>query len=753
MREVVGDGMYPVGRNLCWHGGVHLEAPDDPNDVNLHLPVRAIADGVVLDRRIATERNPETENGPLAYEDWTSDGFVIIQHDTDIGAAANGTVVTVRYYSVYQHLTDIPVAIQPGQRVYRKAELGRAGYIAGQPHRIHFEIVCDPENLTRLIGRAQGQVSVDGNGREDVVFGEIYIRLPAGTSLYTVPQGRKLTDNNANAHTVSSVNPPGTPQALPSNATTPIDCYIGLSYAMGDGAAVAERGDLTVTTYREDGSVCGKRCVDRGADPAITPPDLVDAEYELYKRAMAISNAYPANGQPAASAIYELLRFGRVINTTNETLTPADVPQWRGWSIFDDDTSVNDSRCDSNGLKRLLDVNEDGHVTPEERRTRMQEETVRAKLRKVICSFPSEWNTGELQTRWQWLQTVTEENPEAMTADSFREFIAYAQALSFNLPAMATATMRFHPRGFIEAFRKCGWLSLTELAKTFPRHMFYTGAGNLRTAITTAGNTYTATLAVVSARIEPYAYSLNCCIRKYIGGHNKQRIALFLAQVLLETDRWRAPGLREYGYGAPNNNIPKAQYYTCFFGRGIMQLTWAGNYKAYGNYKRLADHVGAYVERRTGISPRLTATSTHYEWDPVVRQAGGGTTINHNLLMQWSPRYDPDSVGENRYLACDSGGFYWVSKALNNTACQALGIVNGVNINSINRLCDAVYSPTIVGYINVAVNGGGNGYYDRQAYSAFMLRFLTEDTDTSQTITVTTPPGRNNVTANMQVAG
>ena len=54
-----------------------------------------------------------------------------------------------------------------------------------------------------------------------------------------------------------------------------------------------------------------------------------DGEYNLYTRANAISQAHPATGQPAPSAVYELLRFGRVVNTANETLTPATAPHWR----------------------------------------------------------------------------------------------------------------------------------------------------------------------------------------------------------------------------------------------------------------------------------------------------------------------------------------------------------------------------------------------------------------------------------------
>jgi len=254
MHEVVEDGFFPVGMNLCWHGGRHLEAPTNNNQP---LAVRAIADGAVCFKRDATAQSAD-ENHALAYGGWTSDGVVMIRHQTDIGAAADNTLVTVQFFSVYQHLINIPATVAVGQAIKRKTELGFAGHIAGQPNRMHFEIVCDDANLQRLIGRRTGNLPTVQNGRVNVVFGEIYVKLPAGTPVYAVPNGRCLVDNNPIAHTIATGNHPGAPQLLTSTAATAIDCYVGLRYAMGEGA-VANRGDLTITTYREDGSVCERR--------------------------------------------------------------------------------------------------------------------------------------------------------------------------------------------------------------------------------------------------------------------------------------------------------------------------------------------------------------------------------------------------------------------------------------------------------------------------------------------------------------
>jgi hydroxyethylthiazole kinase len=318
-----------------------------------------------------------------------------------------------------------------------------------------------------------------------------------------------------------------------------------------------------------------------------------------------------------------------------------------------------------------------------------------------------------------------------MTEEEFPAFEAYASALAFWEDAnigIPQAHWHFHPVRFIEHFRKCGWLGTEELTATFPKYMFYTNA-NPSTAITQADATYTLTRQVAVNRITQYAVHLNHCIRKYIG-HDKKRIALFLAQVLHETMQWRR--LRELGYGAPNVNIPNAQYYAAFFGRGIMQLTWAENYKAYGEYKRIADHQGTYMERLTLPSPRITATSLHY----LVKPTGNPLPPPN---FQWSPRFDPDIISEESHYACDSGGFFWVSKAFSRTI-------------NINRVSDRNYSPENVRDINRYVNGGGNGRFERQAYSAYILRHLTDDTATGITMNITWVYNEHNeqVAANME---
>jgi hypothetical protein len=275
---------------------------------------------------------------------------------------------------------------------------------------------------------------------------------------------------------------------------------------------------------------------------------------------------------------------------------------------------------------------------------------------------------------------------------------------------------------------------LNELAKTMPRYMFYREdtLTHSATAITTQTSTYRLTLQEATTRLSPYTNELNKCIRKYIGS-DKKRIALFLAQSLLEAARWQTHPtygiLREHGYGAGHTYGP-------FFGRGMMQITWAGAYRDYGEYKAMPNHTGAYIERLNNIlTPRIISMQTHFT-------AGPGSA-----QIAWPPRYDPDIISEDIHYAYDSGGWFWVQKPLPPTW-------GGRNINN---LADRPHTGQEVNRINIAVNGGGNARFERQAYSVYMLRYLTDNTDPATTVVVTwvyrhpaNGPQNEQVTAHME---
>ncbi len=317
-----------------------------------------------------------------------------------------------------------------------------------------------------------------------------------------------------------------------------------------------------------------------------------------------------------------------------------------------------------------------------------------------------------------------------MNDEDYGKFKQHVEALCFDSGSLGSRRLwYFDPRGFIENFRKCNWMSLDELAATFPKYLFYSSSGNPRTAQKQPASVYSINHADAKSRIELHYKSLNLSIRKYIGG-DKKRISFFLPQTLLETAQWRDLGgskrlLHEWGFGRYNSANPATEYYTVFYGRGIMQLTWAGLYKNYGEYRNFPNHSGLYTDRLYPDAPRLTAISTHYTAHP----DDAGT------LFRWSPRFDPDIVAEDSYNACDSGGFYWVSKIYKHKT-------------SMNRVADEHFTADNVGLINRLVNGGANGYYERQAYSKFIGLYLMDEVNTNATVSVS-PAGKSRIVVDL----
>ena len=89
-------GAYPVSMELGWHGGMHLIAP--PGEGGTTLPVRTIADGTIIFVRQPKVQNrnddePLNYGAPAGSSCWTSDGVVLIRHETDIGASPDGQAI------------------------------------------------------------------------------------------------------------------------------------------------------------------------------------------------------------------------------------------------------------------------------------------------------------------------------------------------------------------------------------------------------------------------------------------------------------------------------------------------------------------------------------------------------------------------------------------------------------------------------------------------------------------------------------
>jgi hydroxyethylthiazole kinase len=807
MRSAAGGGSYPLGSNLCWHGGVHLEAP--MAEENQRLPVVAIADGTIVDFRQPTPEQLSNSEHVLKFDDgkWTSDGALVLKHETEIGALDTAPV-KVTFYSVYQHLSEISATvIQRGKngRLYRKEEIGRAGYIAGVPHLIHFEIVCDDANLEKLIGRTTGALDTGKNGREDVVFGEIYFKIPKGTLIYEVPNNRRMRDkidNNA-PQTVdaTAAEALGTSQAIPPMQIkkTEKDCFIGLRYASGEGFA-AERGDLKAVTYIEDearpgeyleyGMVTRQEVNASFAGLTKNTFGYNEAEYALYYRVKEICKEWgssPPNSKPMPSAVLELLKFGRVINTAHhpnpavlgqmvgdiaatpnwrkivvpavsaswqnqnqnaaqtcawinlnspdiKVFSDADFPHWRGWRICDDDPSIGDSRCDSPSVRDVLEravaaqfPDAQGLSSFDLKKQAVASGAAAEWLVRSVCTMPSEWGAATAAERWSWLKESSAENGDPMTEAAFSKLTAFVQALSINAPELDTATRHFNPRAFIEAFRKCLWFSAEEFAQCIPRKNQRRNNSGIMLNGTTSIPWPTAL-----TRSQMHYMPLNRFFQKFCG-HSRHRVIHNIAQMLIETDRYQM--LREYGSG--NATSGNARFYTVFYGRGYHQVTWPSNYMIYGEWRNVPNTVSYF-------DPRITQTSVHYKDMPKLHEP-----TFPQKYPQCVPQYggqphpqagQPDPQGQVSPMlrpAWCAPSFQWsprfdpvIVERDHYEAAESSGAFwfskSFAGRKNLNRVCDLQNPDNVhnVAYVSWLVNGGDNGHAERQEFARFLANIL-----------------------------
>ncbi|CAE6827553.1 hypothetical protein R69927_00959 [Paraburkholderia domus] len=747
-------GVYPIAFDRRWHTGVHLY-PATQNE-----KVRAIADGEVVAYRVCQH----AIDGGTPHD--SNAGFVLLKHTSETGDGR-----TLTFYSLYMHLLALsayssvgvdgnvlpeflrlpspggslnpsvapPAQAGGGKKVSRKDVLGLPGACHGQRH-IHFEIFMLPEDFDRYFGATQLENAQPHTPAGTDYWGHSYYIIPAGQTFVAQPPGTV----NGKLHGITFDPLHGGQNTLPLH----VESYFhrGSKYT-------------SVWSVAADGSRI----------PLVTNKQEPEYEYKLYERATKLYPTCPSDG-------YELLRFGRILSASpslpagaakttwiraafaagqegyidlnNEKiakLSDDDFPCLANWQKVSEGNSpfASDGLCDIDRLKAILGTAKE-HQTQQEQGEHEEYQKEEALVRYVrntagvrdlfkgfVCQAPSEWDGANNDARYGKLLS---QQGEFYYGDSagYGKFMALLKQFQFwDVTHLQSGTKLwfFHPLQFIRYFRRCGWLSHGELTATFPRHMFYTSSGNPRTATTTNNTTYTLSRSEASSRVANHVTPLNDCIRKYIGC-SKQRQAIFLSQALLETAQWRNLGetkrlMHEWGFGAYSSANPATQYYTAFYGRGIMQLTWAGNYDLYGQFKNFPPHTGSYIERKPNITPRITNISQHYNFNP----------SNHGHLMQWSPRFDPDIVAENRPLACDSGGFYWVSKSFS----------EGININ---RVADRPYSAANTGFVNRLVNGGANGYDERQAYTAFMLQFFTDDVSNTYGQLIS-PPGRASIQPDM----
>ncbi|WP_329799747.1 M23 family metallopeptidase, partial [Klebsiella pneumoniae] len=457
--------------------------------------MRAIADGTVISLRKSSDKRdlaPFNINADKPNTKGSNDGYVLIKHETEIGSGDEGKVA---FYSLYMHLKSLAETVKAGDKVYRKDPIGLPGMVDGV-NAFHFQIFCDDDNISKLTGRKTGELDISKNGRTDAVYGDIHFYLPPQTKFYD----KAPADN--------SISTTGLSELYTSN----VPLYASMTLA---------QGKCTMVTRQKNTQTDGK--YDLLGEPLVNA-DGDDYEYNLYKTAMR-------NYKESPSAGFELLRFGRVINTDHETLVPADAPlwmtvnypggkgvinladssikkfsdadfpHWTGWQMVDDDSDSN-SQCNSAIIKKLHEVGDFDN-----------------QCGKLICHFPFEWEKSTIDIRFSWLKTGNEEH-EPMTEADYAKFKSHAEALCFDSGALSSDRLwHFEPKSFIRHFRKCSWLDSEVIEKVMTANASKENKNALE--------------GIKNITLEYYA-DINTIMRKY-NLSDANRICHFLGQGAVES--------------------------------------------------------------------------------------------------------------------------------------------------------------------------------------------------------------------------
>ena len=649
-------GKFPVSFEMQWHGGIHLQAPDSDS------PVRAIADGSIVYLRQPTARptNP-TELGEHPLYDpnkgWTDNGCIVIKHQTEIGEN-----ITVTYYSIYMHLNHIENDLKQGNNIYRKTKLGSAGQIYGQDNLIHFEIIAADDQIENIIGpitlnrnganyytNRQGHINhyISQHGSTRSCFGNMYFYLPADTPTYNQV-------NNTHTATGNTLG-----QAL----------YLEMKY---------HSGNCTFTAYDENGTQIGQPVTTNGDSPRGSVH-----EYNLFDQSSKICSSMPTAG-------YELLRFGRILGTETAQDTPthyrqiptasgntwvnlnteaikkysdADFPFWKGWSVADDDTN-NDSRCDSEIVRKILDNGTAGsfaRLTDAQKQTRLAESIIQQKLQKIFYKFPTEWQNANFEDRFGWIKKSKNQGGKNQTNEQFTWFQNHVKALAFWEQAnIGIDANHWHcpPIEFIKHFRKCGWLSESELKQLVPTFA-------IRGRFWEKVNEY-------NRQRNALRLNINKMLRKYCI-NTPLRMACFFGNAIQEC-RW---------FKALNEDGGGSRWYSPWYGRGLLQLTPPYNYKYYWQFR------GRTISRQFET---LVARYKEVEkMKPKLRKANRGSFQdsqfpNLNQYFAWRDELINSAIID----PTDSAGFYWAKNDMAKYADET-HILERKTINAMGNQGTKVY--------------------------------------------------------------
>lgn len=675
-------GTFPVGKNSFWHGGVHLFAAATE-------PIRAIADGEVVAYRYC-----ETDSGDEFFTAPYSTSFVLLKHVADCGTTSIGTT-TIVFYSLYMHLA-------PWASVKTSKNEGLITFVADhkEPKKHNGKIVenqfvtVEKKEKPLFDGKVNGQTDNLRVNRGDVIgFAGLIpdndTKPSRGIHFEIFMENVDFLANPnkniwGNVYLTSDlhVNYGDAPSPPPSPRSLSIDPLIEIvpngapdkntgnrKFKFPDKSEGWLRQNAYVSREIEVEKKVGKN-VQKIKRPAFfaSASDIevfaVDPDRDretLAKGSKIIPWTSPwlskgefrevrVDGKDYIQVlVVEKLSVGWAEKQLIAYQSDAD---WRGFEKISETGAFSaDGFADHEAIEKLIaqyDKSKDGVLEKSEAPKDVQE-----KLRKLIVSYPSEWDGSDNGKKYERVTTDTWKG-QKLSASDFEKFKTHLKRLQFwqeaqavtKLPKSATL-WHPHPIAFIEHLAKCMNLSKSELALMYPD-----------TNETTR---------------ERYREAINKCTVKYFLS-NRYRIGHLIGQSIIECG-----SLNDMLEGSPNSLET--------------DLVQKGSTKTFRDYEKKGQTLGN-VFKGDGLKFRgrgmkqLTGRSHISNYLKTIGLAVGGSRYYHSEAEWWGgdgwPKYkedddlskidpkahkhrppklliDVEEINKTPFLAVEAGFFFWLT--------------------------------------------------------------------------------------------